>query len=202
VTYLCLLATALAAQTSATASPLTIETLLDIKHPSQAVWSPDGRTIAFVWDRSGVQDVYVAGGGGGEPRPLTCHDNGLVDGLFWSRDGGTLFFERKGDLWRVPASGESPQPVWTTPDAETGVALSHDGTRVAFSRGGDLWVRSLADGRETRLTESPGSEGAPVWAPDDRRIACTVATSTPAEDTPDYSGSKIAFAGSQASRCT
>jgi dipeptidyl aminopeptidase/acylaminoacyl peptidase len=93
----------------------------------------------------------------------------------------------------VPAAGGEAKAVWTTPDAEGGVALSHDGTRVAFARKGDLWVRSLADGNETRLTESPGAEGDLAWSPDDRRLAFTVTTFTPGEDTPDYSGSKIAF---------
>src|SRR5262245_16362123 len=134
------------------AAPLTIETLLDIKHPSRAVFSPDGSAVAFVWDRAGVQDVYVAGSGEGEPRPLTRHEAGLVDGLFWSRDGRTLFFERGGDLWQVPATGGEAKAVWTTPDPESGVAPSHDGTRVAFVRNRHIWMRNLADGGEMQLT--------------------------------------------------
>src|SRR2546427_372081 len=156
---------------------LTIDALIDIKHPSQAAWSPDGEQVAFVWDRAGVQNVYVAGSGQGEPRALTAHASGLVAGLFWSGDSRSVYFERDGDLWRVPATGsEPPQRAWTTPEAESDVTPSHDGTRVAFARGGDLWVRRLADGGETRLTQTPANESGPAWSPDHRRIAFTRAS--------------------------
>jgi dipeptidyl aminopeptidase/acylaminoacyl peptidase len=185
---------ALAAPPAPARGPLTIDALIDIKHPSQAAWSPDGEQVAFVWDRAGVQNVYVAGSGQGEPRALTVHASGLVAGLFWSGDSRSVYFERDGDLWRVPATGsEPPQRVWTTPDAENDVALSHDGTRVAFARDGDLWVRRLADGRETWLTHSPANESGPAWSPDDRRIAFSVESWTAKQDVPDYVGGKIAF---------
>ena len=40
-------ASAGAAQTRA--QPLTIDALIDIRHPSAATWSPDGRAVAFLW---------------------------------------------------------------------------------------------------------------------------------------------------------
>jgi len=45
---------------SASPTPLTIEQLIDIRHPSNPMWSPDGRHVVFVWDRAGVSKVYVA----------------------------------------------------------------------------------------------------------------------------------------------
>ena len=173
---------------------LTIDALIDVKHPSQAAWSPDGEQVAFVWDRAGVQNVYLVGSRQGEPRALTSEGSGLVAGLFWSRDSRAVYFERDGDLWRVAATGGEPaQRVWTTAEAEGDVAPSHDGTRVAFARDGDLWVRALADGRETRLTRTPANESDPAWSPDDRRIAFTITTWTAKQDVPDYVGAKIAF---------
>ena len=38
---------------------LTIDQLIDIQHPSNAMWTPDGRHVVFVWDRAGVSKVYV-----------------------------------------------------------------------------------------------------------------------------------------------
>src|SRR6266849_1134540 len=139
--------TTLAAPPGPAKGRLTIDALIDIQHPSQSAWSPDGEQVAFVWDRAGVQNLYVVGSSQGEPRALTAHATGLVAGLFWSGDSRSVYFEREGDLWRVPTTGsEPPQRVWTTPEAESDVAPSHDGTRVAFARDGDLWVRRLADG--------------------------------------------------------
>lgn len=180
------------------AGRLSIDALVDIRHPSKAAWSPDGKRVAFAWERSGVEDVYVVNAFSGEPRALTHHDAGLVDGVFWSIDGETVYFERSGDLWRALASAaEPPRPVWTTSEAESDVALSHDGKRVAFSRNGDLWLRTLADGQETRLTETPESEGGPLWSPDDRRLALTVVSGTPREESYDYVGQKLAFRSQQ-----
>ena len=39
---------------------LTIEQLIDIRHPSNPVWSPDGRHVAFLSERAGIANIYVA----------------------------------------------------------------------------------------------------------------------------------------------
>src|SRR6516162_6887359 len=39
---------------------LTVEQLIDIRHPSNPTWSPDGQSVVFVWDRAGVSKVVVA----------------------------------------------------------------------------------------------------------------------------------------------
>ncbi len=173
---------------------LSIEALLDIRHPSRPAWSPDGTRVAFVWDRGGVQDVYVVSAAGGPPETLTRHADGLIGGLFWSVDGRSVYFERVGDLWQAQ-SGAEPRAVWTTPEPEGEIVPSPDGSRVAFIRQGDLWVRDLAGNRETRLTATSAAESEPTWAPDGRRIAFTLVTSSPREDVPDYVGFKIAFRG-------
>src|SRR3954454_8128658 len=49
-------------------SRLTIDALIDIKHPSDAVWSPDGRHAAFLWERAGTQNVWVVDFMGRQPQ--------------------------------------------------------------------------------------------------------------------------------------
>src|SRR3954449_8402593 len=156
---------------SRAAGPLTVEQLIDIRHPSSPVWSPDGRHVAFVSERAGIANIFVAdvGGAGAAAgaRALTKYPDGQGAGFFWSGDSQRVYFPRQGDLWQVALSGGEPSAVWSTPQAESGITVSPDATRVAFVRsanapptgagggragraagdGGDLVVRTLADGR-------------------------------------------------------
>ena len=130
-----------ASQSPSRAPALTIEQLIDIRHPSNPMWSPDGRSVVFVWDRAGVSKVYVADAGASatssgqarEPRELR-DAGGQLGGAFWSTDGRALMIARNGDLWRVPIDGSAASPLWTTPAMESGIVPSPDGTRVAFVR--------------------------------------------------------------------
>ncbi len=120
---------------------LTIDTLIDIKHPSSPVWSPDSRQVAFVWERAGVQNVWVADASTApaSPRALTRYDSGTLGGLFWSHDGRHLYYSRDGDLWTVdPDGAQPPHAVWPTPLHGGNVVVSPDGAAVAFVRGGDV----------------------------------------------------------------
>jgi dipeptidyl aminopeptidase/acylaminoacyl peptidase len=62
-------------------------------HDSSPVWSPDGKTLAFLSSRSGDSQVYLLpmDGGGGEAKPLTKLSTG-ADIVKWSPDGKTIAF--------------------------------------------------------------------------------------------------------------
>jgi dipeptidyl aminopeptidase/acylaminoacyl peptidase len=180
---------------------LTIDALVDIKHPSSGVWSPDGARVAFVWDRAMVQNLYVIDVSReppGVPLAVTDYKEGQISDFFWNPDGRSLFMARAGDLWQVSATTpEAPRAVWTTDTGEGGITLSPDGRQVAFSRGGDLWIRGLSDGREQRVTSTEAPESGPVWSPDGKRLAFSTSLNTRRSFAPDYHGSKILFTWSE-----
>ncbi len=60
-------------------------------HDSSPVWSPDGKTIAFLSSRSGDSQVYLLSMDGGEAKPLTHLSTG-ADIVKWSPDGKTIAF--------------------------------------------------------------------------------------------------------------
>jgi len=210
-----------APQASSDSRHLTIEQLIDIRHPSNPLWAPDGRHVVFVWDRAGVSKVYVAdapssASPAGDPRELTAAGSSLA-GAFWSADGRALMISKDGDLWRVPIDGSAAAAVWTTPQIESNVVPSPDGSKVAFVRssagassqpspagggrgrggagGNELWVRSLGDGRETLAARGDDkSIGAVGWSPDGTHLVFTEGAHTIRhEQTPAYSGSKIIY---------
>lgn len=56
-------------------------------------FSPDGQWLAFISDRSGTPEIWVAGVGGAQPRQLTnLGSDGLPMGPSWSPDGKRIVF--------------------------------------------------------------------------------------------------------------
>jgi dipeptidyl aminopeptidase/acylaminoacyl peptidase len=52
-------------------------------------WSPAGRTIAFISERSGWNEIWLMNGDGRQPRQLT-HQGQDISSITWSPDGGQL----------------------------------------------------------------------------------------------------------------
>ena len=204
-TTLILVASA-AAQNNAKPAKLTIEQLIDIKHPTNALWSPDGKHVVFTWDRAGISSLYVASADGhGQPAQLTSFSEGQVDPAFWSRDSQTVYFPHGGDLWQAAIGGGAAKPAWTTATRESDFVPSPDVTRVAFVRHSagssdsaahksGLVVRSLADGSESVVAQDNVSITRLIWSPDGASLSYTAGAKTINHDeTPAYSGEKIIY---------
>ncbi len=195
------------AQTTAANKPrLTIEQLIDIKHPSDPMWSPDGKHVLFTWDRADVKNLYVANADGhGQPVQLTSFSEGPADGAFWNEDGDTVYFPHDSDLWQVPVSGGTPKPVWSKTDRGRDIVPSPEAKRVAFVRsnapaadgtphGSDLIIRWISDGTESTIAHDDVNIGRIVWSPDGASIAYTADSKIIHHDeSPSYSGAKLIY---------
>ena len=195
-----------ASRTPAGKSALSIEQLIEIKHPSDPVWSPDNKRLVFIWDRADIRNLYVANAdSSGAPIALTSFPEGGVADAFWSEDGESVYFVHESDLWKVPAAGGEAKPVWTKPDPGSGFAPSPDGKRVAFvkgnraedqsaRKGSDLIVRWLSDGTESTIAHDDVSIRGPIWSPDGKSIAYTAGSKIIHHDeSPAYSGAKLIY---------
>ncbi|HLG04717.1 MAG TPA: amidohydrolase family protein [Gemmatimonadales bacterium] len=58
-----------------------------IAHDMQPRWSPDGKQVVFVSDRSGDENVWLVSSAGGDPQPLTTGDDMLYFSPEWTPDG-------------------------------------------------------------------------------------------------------------------
>lgn len=152
------------------------------------MWAPDGRTLYYMSDRTGAENLY-AQPLGGEARALTTFTDGRVLWPQISSNGATIVFERDFAIWSLDvASGRAaPVPLRlrgapTTPVAEhrslsTGIqefALSPDAKKIAWVVRGEIFAADAkAGGDGARVTTSVQPEGMPEWAPDSRRLAYT-----------------------------
>ena len=179
---LTLLAGAAASQTPKSRSPskLTIDQLIQIKHPSGHQWTPDGSHVWFTYDDGGVNNVWAAPvDGSGPPVALTTYPDGQSGaGGFWSRDGKMFFFPRDGGLLAVSLKGGAPHEAWASAAHGRGWALSPDGERVAFvanaANGFDLIVHTIASNTDRTIAHSDSTMGAPVWTSDGENLTYTV----------------------------
>jgi dipeptidyl aminopeptidase/acylaminoacyl peptidase len=182
------------------APTLTIDQLVQIKHPSGHEWTPDGSHVWFTYDDGGVNNVWaVAADGSHKPVALTNYPDGQSGGGgFWSPDGQTFFYQRDGGLLAVSVTGGTPHAAWPSAERASGFTLSPDGTRVAFvvgqgggrgGRGGraaaaadaegaqapatsgaDLIVHTIAADRDQHVAHVDGRIGSVSWSPDGTRL--------------------------------
>ena len=169
---------------------LTADSILDA-YPS---YSPDGRWVAFISERSGSRQVWLLSREGGEAKQLTEGENVYLGPLSWFPDSRSVVYTDAGKIWVAwidgsPAStiefeAELPVRRWKglrRPDLPEpgqrkdvlGIVtpeLSPDGERVAFAAQGDLWVVEVAGGAPKRLTETFADEYIPRWSPDGTRL--------------------------------
>jgi Tol biopolymer transport system component len=150
------------------------------------VFSPDGRSLAFVSDRwIGRYDLWLQplgpSGPSGEPRRLTDHAGSVAQPAF-SPDGRWIAYHRtlsgQRDIWVVSTTGAPPVQFTSDPARDTEPDWSPDGRNLVFLSDRDgssqVWIAPVADGRPAgpprRLTVS-GAVGSPTWSGDSSTIA-------------------------------
>ncbi len=73
----------------------------------QPRWSPDGKAIVFVSDRSGSENLYLVDPDGKNVRPLTRGSGMAYVSPEWTPDGQYLVVSRSNDLWLYHKDGGS-----------------------------------------------------------------------------------------------
>ena len=149
-------------------TPLTDDPAKDF----MPAWSPDGKTIAFVSDRGGLQYIYLMDADGGNQRRLTTNEFPELSPS-WSPDGSHLaFFSGNNDVTNIFVVGADGSGSLNITNQDAGYnedpTWSPDGTMIAFwsGRSGDNEIYAMhSDGSGlVNLTNSPGPDENPSWS--------------------------------------
>jgi Tol biopolymer transport system component/tRNA A-37 threonylcarbamoyl transferase component Bud32 len=139
-------------------------------YEGSAVWSPDGRTVAYIAERDGLMQVMIKSLEASRPIQIT-HAVADCRSPFWSADGTRVFYiSRAGvadGLWSVATIGGTPSIAIQNVSAAT---LSPDGRALVFVRDEtgpagfrqSLWVRDPIDAADSEKRFAPGWRGGGV----------------------------------------
>jgi Tol biopolymer transport system component len=167
---------------------------------SQPAYSPDGSMIAFVSDRSGNENLWIAHADGSMPRQIsTLDDNSVFISPAWSADGKSIYISRFNpdinafQLFRYSLNGLPVEQVThakSAPDTPKefrthalGAAVSPDGrflyyaAKMGYGFDDDntfpLWHivrRNLSTGQEETVVNAQGSAFRPEVSPDGKSL--------------------------------
>lgn len=142
-------------------------------HDKWARWSPDGKKIAFVSDRTGEDEIWLASqDGSGEPERLTTDGNVMRYAPEWSPDGERLAFaDKDGRLYVLVLAGKSVRRIADDRHEQIRDYVWSPGSdHLAFTmtdenRNRSVWIWSAADGALHRVTDELWDETNPTWDP-------------------------------------
>jgi dipeptidyl aminopeptidase/acylaminoacyl peptidase len=168
--------------------PFTIERLYTTRSVGGSTWSPDGKTVAFVTNISGRNNIWLAASDGGWPSQLTISDQRQIDPV-WSPDGKWIAFDsdhdgdEQWDLMLVSTRTGEVVNLTNTPDvAEEGQAWSPDSRYIAFmskprsSSTYEIDIMDVLTKRFRSLTKDTSKELGnydPIWSRDGKSIVYT-----------------------------
>ncbi len=140
--------------------------------------SPDGRRIAFVSERDGNPEIYVADTRNGEVRRLTRSVRRADRRPAWAPGGRSIVWQSgrpaAAHLYVMRADGTRKRLLVGGAGDDAEPAWSPDGRQIAFSsnRGGrrQLWAVAAAGGEPQLLLAVPGRTWSPTWSPGGGRI--------------------------------
>jgi serine/threonine-protein kinase len=145
------------------------------------VWSPDGRSVAFIRDTVGTSAVYARPVDGSGPDRFMASLDRQIQEVFWSADSRWLLLRTDngavgaGDLVGVRTTGDTtPVPLVASEFSELHPALSPDGRWLAYSSNEsgilEVYVRPFPNTSAGRWQVSNGGGAEPVWSATGREI--------------------------------
>ena len=169
----------------------TIESYLSPPCPTDLTASPDGKTLAWVFNDKGSRNIYLAEAPVWAAKKITPYsgDDGMeINNLQFAPDGNTIIYVRGNG---ANNQGEAANPaflqttternIWVISKNGTGLSkigpgtypkISPDGKTIACLSGGQVCTSSLIDSssRLQKLFQSRGGQSQLRWSPDGTKL--------------------------------
>jgi TolB protein len=154
-----------------------------------AVWSPDGKFVAYASTQNGDEDVWIINADGTGARNLTRY-RGSDSHPNWSHEGTRIIFSstrgdgENDDIYIINIDGSGLKRLTDNGLAwDTFASFSPDGRKILFRRllrqrtdegtlaNSEIMVMNSDGTRPKNLSKHPWFDGWPSWSPDGKRIA-------------------------------
>jgi len=154
-------------------------------HEREPVWSPDGQNVAWLSDKSGEYQVYVAPSSDmASARCLTSLKEGYPTNLQWNPDGKTLYFATdKRDIYAlVPATGKLDRILISETSRIMDFTLAKDGSWAAYSKTlpnkmSAVYLYDVKAGKSYQVTDRWYDSSSPIFSEDGKYLFFTSARS-------------------------
>lgn len=146
-------------------------------HDRNAQWSPDGKSIAYISDKTGETELYVQDATGSDPVQLTTNNDTYIRDFIWSPDSKSIVYtDRKNRINLLNVALKQKTVLLTDPVSEPrGVSFSPDNKWLVYTRSESnefnvIYVFNIAEKKETPVTDKWYESYSPVFSKDGKYL--------------------------------
>jgi len=136
-------------------------------------WSPDGKWIAYISDKSGDDEVYLIDQMGKEKEKQLTKNGHFKSGLVWSPLSDKMLYSTEDNgLYLLDKDGGDPKLIAKNEHREiTSYSWAPDGKWFAYdfavrNRNRDIFIYEMKTGKSHQITTDLGDDWEPTFTPD------------------------------------